>query len=438
MVAAFKIEGVSNRLSEPSMPSYGLSQRAAWAEGQPISELMAQALASPHLISLAAGFVDQATLPVEPTRAALETLMSAPDLARRALQYGMTPGYPPLRESLIDQLELPDDCPRPPLDQVVITAGSNQLLHLVCESLLDPGDLVLCSAPTYLVFLGTLGNLGARSYGVHTDAEGMVPEALEASLKQLDAEGELARVKAVYLVPYYDNPQGISMPLDRRAEIVEIAKRWSKHHRIQVIEDAAYRLLRYDGEDIPSLWTVDEDHDTVIVAGTFSKSFSPGLRIGWGILPQHLVEPVCNQKGNIDFGSPHFNQLLMSEVIGQDRFAPHVDYLRQQYQKKLACMLGAAEREFGGLPDVDWVEPKGGLYIWVTLPESIATGPDGALQQTAIDEGVLYVPGQYCFPVEGVPIQANTMRLSFGVPSCEDIERGMAALAQATRRVISA
>ncbi len=421
------------------MPAQSLSRRAAWAEGQPISDLMATALANPQLISLAAGFVDQQTLPVEATQRAVEALTREPERGRRALQYGITPGYAPLRERLIEQLELPAGVAPPSVQQVVITAGSNQLLHLVCESLLDPGDIVLCAAPTYLVFLGTLGNLGCRSYGVTTDRQGMIPEALVDALERLEHEGELPRVKAIYLVPYFDNPQGVSMPRERREAVVEIAKKWSRrHHHIHVIEDAAYRLLRYQGDDIPSMWTADEEHDTVIVAGTFSKTFSPGLRVGWGVLPPHLVTPVCNQKGNIDFGSPNFNQFIMAEVLDQGLFLPHVEYLREAYRTKLECMLAAAEREFATLPGVEWVRPEGGLYVWVTLPDEIATGPGGALQEIAMEEGVLYVPGQYCFPLEGEPAQANTMRLSFGVPTCENIEKGMALLARAIRRVMDA
>ena len=418
------------------MSRYGLSHRAGWAEGQPISQLMAQALANPQLISLAAGFVDQQTLPTGPPQAALDALWQDTREARQALQYGTTPGYPPLREALLEQLELPLGFPSPSVEQVVVTAGSNQLLHLVCESLLDPGDAVLCSAPTYLVFLGTLGNLGARSIGVATDEQGMIPEALEEMLAHFDRTGELPRVKAIYLVPYFDNPQGVTMPLDRRAAIVESACRWSKHHQIHVIEDAAYRLLRYEGEDVPSTWTVDETHERVVVAGTFSKTFAPGIRIGWGVLPEHLVGPVCHQKGNIDFGSPNFGQHLMAKVVELGLFGPHVEFIRAEYERKRQAMLAAIEREFAAIDGVHWVRPEGGLYVWVELPEEIPTGPGTRLEQAAIDEGVLYVPGQYCFPEEGEPIRANTMRLSFGVPTVENIGRGISALARAIRRTM--
>ena len=154
-----------------------LSQRTRWAEGQPISQLMSQALANPNLISLAAGFVDQETLPAEPTRKAIDAIFADAEESLAALQYGTTHGYPPLRECLREQIIQQDGLSRDAvsIDQVVVTAGSNQLLHLVSESLLDPGDIVLCAAPTYLVYLGTLGNIGARSIGVMTDEQGMNP-----------------------------------------------------------------------------------------------------------------------------------------------------------------------------------------------------------------------------------------------------------------------
>ncbi len=416
--------------NEPS--NVQLSRRAAWAEGQPISDLMARALSEPNLISLAAGFVDQQTLPAELTRQAFDAVFANPDAARVALQYGTTPGLPELRQMLLDRFLAENACCHDlTIDNVVITAGSNQLLHLVCESLLDPGDIVLCAAPTYLVFLGTLNNLGARSVGIAIDRFGMVPEALEARLQQLQQQGELERVKAIYLVPYADNPCGITMPLERRAKIVAIAKRWSRRHRIHVIADSAYRELHYQGEKVPSMLTVDEEGDTVVVAGTFSKSFAPGLRIGWGILPRHLVGPVCNQKGNIDFGSPNLNQHLMARILELGLFDSHLHTIRAGYQQKMLAMLAALENQFGRRSEVRWIEPKGGLYVWVELPDGIATGPGGRLFDLALQEGVLYVPGQYCYPSAGEPVRENTLRLSFGVQTPANIAAGIRALARA-------
>lgn len=426
----------------PLGPSYAStfrpSRRAEWADVPPISGLMARALADPDLISLAAGFVDQQSLPVEPTRQAMEALWRDDEAARAALQYGTTAGFPPLREAILQRvLERDACCHALSSEQIVITAGSNQLLHLVSESLVDPGDIVICAAPTYLVFLGTLANLGARPLGVPVDQYGMVPEALESTLRRLHREGTAQRVKAIYLVPYFDNPCGLTMPLERRARIVETAQRWSRSHRIHVIADEAYRELRYQGDDVPSTLTVDDDGSTVIVAGTFSKSFSPGIRVGWGILPRHLIEPVCSQKGNIDFGSPNFCQHVMFQVLNRGLFDLHIESICTSYDLKLRAMLAALDRHLGDVAGVEWTRPAGGLYVWVKLPECVSTGPSGALLDEALREGVLYVPGEYCYPPAGESVRRDVLRLSFGVQTPEGIEQGVAALARAVRRVMA-
>jgi 2-aminoadipate transaminase len=318
---------------------------------------------------------------------------------------------------------------------VVVTAGSNQLLHLVIESLLDAGDIVLCAAPTYLVFLGTLANVGAVSVGVATDEQGLVPEALVDTFRRLDAEGQLARVKAIYLVPYFDNPCGVTMTAERLAQVIAIAQEWSTENRIHVIADEAYRELRYAGGDVPSARVFDPAGDTVIVAGTFSKSYSPGIRIGWGILPRDLVGPVCSQKGNIDFGSPNFSQHLMYYVIQEGLFAAHIERIRASYRDKLRAMLTAMDEHLSSIDGVHWLAPRGGLYVWLRLPEGVDAGLNGRLFDRSIQEGVLYVPGQYCFPKQGEAVQANSLRLSFGVQSCERIREGIHALARAIQEV---
>ncbi len=421
------------RLATPFRPSL----RATWAAGQPINDLMSQALANPELISLAAGFVDQETLPAAAVQQVLDSLFANPTTARQCLQYGSTLGDPDLRELLLGRsVGSAGALSNPPsVDQVVVTSGSNQLLHLVAESLLDPGDLVLCASPTYLVFLGTLANIGARSVGVASDGMGIVPDALEDQLQALHAQGLSDRVKAIYLVPYFDNPRGISMPTDRVAEVLLIAQRWSRNTRIHVIVDEAYRELRYEGEDSPSAVTLDESGETVVVAGTFSKSFAPGIRVAWGILPPDLVGPVRDQKGNIDFGSPNLNQQLMRRVLEQGLLDEHVERIRKSYSAKMAVMLEAAEEFLGPLPGVEWTRPAGGLYVWVELPKQVDAGPDGELFERSIQQGVLYVPGQYTFAKEGAPALSNTMRLSFGVQTCERIREGMEALARAIREV---
>jgi 2-aminoadipate transaminase len=286
------------------------------------------------------------------------------------------------------------------------------------------------------VYLGTLSNLGARAVGVEIDEHGLVPEAIEDELAQREAAGELGRVKAIYVTTYSDNPSGVTLPAERRAALVEIAQRWSRAGKIYVIEDAAYRELRYYGEDIVSLRSFDPEGETVIHAGTFSKSFSPGIRVGWGILPPGLVEPILAQKGNLDFGSPNFNQHLMARVLQMGLLDPHVERLRDGYRQKLDATLSAAQELLTPIEGIEWVCPTGGLYVWLRLPESIDTGLSGPLFDRAVEEGVLYVPGEYCYPEDGRSPKKNMIRLSFGIQSRESIRRGIEALGRAIRQVL--
>ncbi|HET6881323.1 MAG TPA: PLP-dependent aminotransferase family protein [Pirellulales bacterium] len=413
------------------------SERARRATGQPISDLMHRALAQPHLVSLAAGFVDQQSLPVEETRQALAALLAEPLEARSALQYGTTLGFAPLRERLLADLLAADGQTAAETgisaDRLMLTAGSNELLHLVTDTLCDPGDVVLCTAPTYFVYSGILKNVGAHSFGVASDGQGLIPEALDEALARLHGGGRLGRVKALYVVSYFDNPRGISLSADRRPAIVEVVRRWSREsgRTIYIIDDMAYRELRYAGVDEPSLRSFDEEGDTVIATHTFSKSFSPGIRVGYGLLPKPLVAAVADQKGVVNFGSPNFSQHLMAKVLEAGLWRPHVARLREAYRPKLAAMLAAAEEHLAPLGGVTWVHPQGGLYLWVELPHQIDAGPNGSLFDLAIGEGVLYVPGEFCFPAEGAEVRRSTMRLSFGVQSCERIHQGIAALARA-------
>lgn len=417
-----------------------LSRRAQWAGGEPIaSRLMARTLAYPDLVSLAAGFVDQQSLPVEATAQALVTIWSDSALSQATLQYGTTIGYPPLREAILARMLQADRQTaaeaKLSASQVVITAGSNQFLHLVGETLLDPGDIVLCGSPSYYVYLGTLTNVGARAIGVEVDQEGLIPDAIESQLVRLERAGELGRVKLIYVTTYYDNPTGVTLSAERRAKLVEIAQRWSRAGKIHIVEDVAYRELRYHGTDIPSLRSFDPEGDTVIVAGSFSKSYSPGIRVGWGILPPKLVVPVLSVKGNVDFGSPNFNQILMAAVMNLGLFERHVERLCDEYCAKIDVLLKAADELLAPL-GLQWVRPTGGLYLWLRLPEGIDAGIQGPLFDRAAKEGVLYVPGEYCYPLEGQPIPKNMVRLSFGIPSCENLRRGIEALARALREVL--
>ena len=405
----------------------------------PISFLMREALARPELVSLAAGFVDQASLPLEETFRAVEGLLESSALGRAALQYSSTMGDAAVRDILLTRLLQADGVSSNSrsFEQVIMTAGSNELLYQLGLVLLDREDIVLCGAPSYFVFLGALQGIGARAHGLPVDHNGLIPEALEEVLQKAKATGDSDRIKALYLTTYFDNPSSITTSQKRREEIFEIVSRYNhQQHRLYIIEDAAYRDLRYFGEDIPSLFSLDLENKTVVYTSSFSKSFSPGLRVGWGVLPNDLVAPLSHHQGNMNFGAPHFSQQVIRQVIEGGDFDLHLAKLRLTYQKKLETMVSAAEEYLGDLTEVSWLPAAGGLYIWLKL-DGVDTGTEGPLFPKALEKGVLYVPGYYCYPTEGSPPAHDQIRLSFGVQSVDRIKQGMQLLSDAIRETLA-
>jgi 2-aminoadipate transaminase len=367
-------------------------------------------------------------------------LLSDPNTAKSALQYGTTQGRLDLRTALVDYMAAQEGVSKDSLgydaSRVVVTTGSQQLLSLLCETLLDPGDICIVGAPTYFVFLGCLAGVGAEPISVPLDEDGMQPELLEQVLGRLNELGRLPRVKMIYVVSEFDNPSGVSVSLERRKAIVEIANRWSIHNRILILEDSAYRDLRFEGDPLPSLLSLDETREQVLYTQTFSKTLSPGLRVGFGVLPKDVLKPVLDRKGNEDFGSANFPQAVVTRLLKTGAFQNHVRHVRASYTRKRDAMLAAADRFFREIPGVSWHHPQGGLYVWMSLPPKVETGFESALFQTAVkNHGVMYVPGELCFaPVQGGRPK-NHMRLSYGVQSPEGITDGMERLARAVREV---
>ena len=423
-----------------AIPGLQLSNRSQRASRGAISFLMQQGVENPGVLSLAAGLVDPSTLPVELAQQQLTELLGDDSRARECLQYGTTPGSEHLRQEMLPFFATLEKTTSEELglssDDIVLTTGSQQLLALTCDALFDPGDICLVAAPTYFVFLGALEAVGARAISVKTDGDGMCPEALNETLADLEQKGELGRVKLIYLVSYYENPSGVSLATDRRKRIVELAKEWSKSHRLMMLEDAAYRELQYDGEVYPSIWSFDADRQHVIYTQTFSKSFSPGVRVGFGILPEELKKPFSDLKGNDDFGSAHLNQRLMANVLLSGQYGEHVNQVKDSYTAKRDAMLAAADKYFSDIEGVTWEHPHGGLYVWMSLPENIPTGFDSRLFEEAVQRhNVMYVPGELCFAADAV--ERNHMRLSYGMLPPDRIDEGMRSLADAIRVIAS-
>ncbi|HLW68105.1 MAG TPA: PLP-dependent aminotransferase family protein [Gemmataceae bacterium] len=420
-----------------------LSQRAQRTTESPINHFMQQAVENPNLISLAAGLVDADSLPAQDMAACVGEIFARPDGGRSALQYGTTAGYAPLRERVCQLVARLDGVPpkkfgvRP--EQVVVTTGSQQMLHLLAEVLLDPGDIVVTEAPSYFVQHGVLASHGANVFAVPMDEEGMETSALENFLLHLKSTGQLERLKLIYLCDYFQNPTGLTLSVERRLHLVELVQRFSVHNRIVILEDAAYRELGFSEKSLPSIMSLDRDRQHVVYAGTFSKPCAPGLKTGYALLPEDLVEPVLRFKGLHDFGSANFNQHMLERFLATGAYDRHVVELRRVYKAKKEAMLLALDEEFADWPEVGWTNPQGGMFVWLSLPEGIDTGPGSPLLQAAVEEGMLYVPGEFCHvpDVNGnVPI--NEMRLCYGVERPERIREAVRRLRRATRAVLAA
>ena len=419
-----------------------LSRKSLRTAEPAITRLIEMALQHEGLISLAPGLVDEETLPLEETLRACREVLSDAERGRRALQYGTTQGLEELRGLLAAHLEeLDRSCGMNTVydpDRIVIGTGSQQLLYLVAQSLLDPDDIVLTTAPDYFVYVATLESAGAELWGVPMDEDGLIPEALDELLAYLDRHGELARVKFLYCVSYYHNPTGVCTAAERRPQILEILRRWSRHGPILLLEDAAYRELGTSATPpAPSFVAYDTDQ-RVVLCQTFSKPFAPGLKCGYAFLPEDLVEPVLREKSNHDFGSANLVQYVIADLLRTGAYAKQAALLREQYRRKRELLLGAlarytAQRQLS----LRWTQPTGGLYVWLIAPPELDTRSSGPLFRRCVENGVLYVPGEYCFLgirtlQSDTPLGSprNTLRLAYG--HCPT-----AALEEAVRRLVT-
>lgn len=415
-----------------------LSHKALRTHEQPISYLIAAALENPQLVNLAAGLVDPFTLPTEGTARLVGKIMSCEERGRGALQYEDTAGNKLLRKRLLRHLEELDGVGEGGLgaraEHVVVTNGSQQGLYLIADALLDPGDIVIIENPSYFVYTGALDSFGATMLGVPMNDGGMDVEALERLLAEMERDGRLERLKFIYCTSYFQNPTGLSLAADRRAKMVELAKRFSRGHRVLIVEDAAYRELRYDGEAVASIKRYDPENQYTVLTQTFSKPFAPGIKLGYTVMPGDLTEQVLRQKGNHDFGSSSLCQQIALEALNSGLYQRHAEVLCEAYRAKRDVMISAIEgRLLKGVEGVRYVRPAGGLYVWVSFGPHVDTSREGELFRACLDGGVLYVPGDYCFGGQERP--RNHLRLSFGQVEIERIAVGIERLARAVQAI---
>jgi 2-aminoadipate transaminase len=342
------------------------------------------------VLSMTGGFPNPATFPSEELAEIAARLVR--DDAAVALQYTPCEGIASVREYLRDRQEQLQGR-RPRLEELIVTSGGMECLALVGHALIDPGDAVAVEAPTYLGALMAFAGFEADVHGIPMDEDGLVVDALEERL----AAG--LRPKFLYVIPEYQNPTGRTLPLERRHALVECCRR----HGVLILEDVAYRELPFDGESLPSLWSLAPEG--VLQAGTFSKVFFPGVRLGWAVGPPPVVAQLAAAKQTTDQCAGGLGQRMVEEYGRAGHFERRLPAAREFYAARWRALHAAFRRHLPA--GCTWTEPAGGFLTWLTLPEGADTV---ALRPAATAAGVAYVPGR---PFYSGDDGAGELRLSF-------------------------
>jgi 2-aminoadipate transaminase len=374
-------------------------------------------LGKPGIISFAGGFPDAAMFDVDGVQAAANAALKEEPGA--ALQYGATEGYQPFREQIVGLMAAKGVQSLTP-DQLIVTTGSQQALDLLGKTMISPGDKVIVEGPTFLATIQCFRLYGAEVISAPTDENGVIPEALE----QLIAEHQ---PKLVYLIPTFGNPSGVLLSLERRRQILEMAVRY----QTLVVEDDPYGDLYFDAPPPPSLLALSDSvpgsRDYLAHCGSMSKVLSPGLRLGWLIAPAELLGKCVMCKQFSDAHTSTFSQATAAQYLKAGRMPATLDRVRTTYAARSKAMGDGLRSQLGDA--VRFVQPQGGMFIWVQLTGARGQEKDGnALAKRAIEQGVAFVPGTPFFAQNP---DASTLRLSFATADIARIEEGIARLAKA-------
>lgn len=362
----------------------------------------------PEVVSLAGGMPYLAGLPLDVIAQNVAHLIET--RGTTALQYGGGQGDEHLREQITEIMRLESVEAHP--DDVVVTTGSQQALDLVTRIFVDPGDVVVAEAPSYVGALGVFRSYQADVVHTPMDADGLVPEALDELLTSLAAAGK--RVKLLYTVPNFHNPAGVTLSAERRPRVVEIARR----HGVLILEDNPYGLLGFDGQTSPALHSLAPDQ--VVYLGSFSKTFAPGYRVGWAVAPHAVREKLVLAAEAAILCPSNASQLTISSYLDNCDWLGQIKQFREIYRERRDAMVGALAEY---LPRASWTVPDGGFYTWVQLPEGLDARD---MLPRAVTARVAYVPGT-AFYADGQG--ADHMRLSFCFPTVERIHEGVRRLA---------
>jgi 2-aminoadipate transaminase len=371
----------------------------------------------PEVISLAGGWPDTSTFPSDSYASLMSTV--AGESCARALQYGPTEGLALVKACVVEVMS--EEGMEIDEDELLVTSGGQQVIDLVCKTLLDPGDVVVCEAPTYPGAVPTFCAYEADVVQVTMDREGMRIDELQSTLEELDRSGR--RPKFIYTVPNFHNPAGVTLSLERRRELVRIAG----ERELLVLEDNPYGLLRYEGSPLPTLRSLDGG-EFVIYASTFSKILSPGVRLGWTAAPPPVLQKMNIGKQSSDLCSSSISQYFVSAYFDSGGWQDYVRSLIEIYRRRRDVMLDSLAEHFPR--EAEWTHPQGGLFIWATLPGYIDTTD---LLARALEDHVAFVPGRAAF-VDGRG--GSSMRLNFSGVGEDDIREGIRRIGEVVREQV--
>jgi 2-aminoadipate transaminase len=385
------------------------AERTKDMKASEVRELL-KLLQVPGMISFAGGFPNPETFPTEIIRKIADDILRTD--GPQALQYGITEGYPPLREAVADRMNKKGmDVSK---DNVLITSGSQQVIDLMGKMFIDPGDIVVVSAPTYLAALTSFSAYQATFESIPLDQDNMRMDLFEDRIKKLARRGR--QPKIVYVLPNFHNPAGVTMPEKNRKKLIDLASDFD----LIVLEDDPYSELRYTGEPIPPIKSFD-DEGRVVYMGTFSKILAPGLRTGWLVADPEILRKLVIAKQSTDVCTNMLSQRIAHEYIIRGHIDPQIEKIKKIYGRKLDIMLKGLEEYAPS--EIKWVRPEGGMFLWLTLPETIDSGD---LLTKALKKHVAFVTGKafYADPKDG----KNAMRLNFTHPSDDTITEGLKRL----------
>ncbi|MEP6954346.1 MAG: PLP-dependent aminotransferase family protein [Solirubrobacteraceae bacterium] len=373
----------------------------------------------PEVISLAGGLPDTSTFPAEELAAVLSRLAAAD--SARALQYGPTDGLASVKDAIVTVMAA--EGVDVGAEDVLVTTGGQQVIDLVCKTLVDPGDVIVAEAPTYPGAVPAFSAYQADVVQIAIDDAGMRVDELEATLDRLGSGPTPRRPKFIYTIPTFQNPGGVTMSLPRRKRLVEVAR----ERELLVLEDNPYGLLRYEGEALPTLYSLDGG-DFVIYLGTFSKILSPGVRVGWSVAPAPVLEKMNLGKQASDLCSSSLSQLFVSRYFAEGRWEGYLASLRELYGHRRDVMLEALAEHLP--PEATWTRPQGGLFVWATLPDYLDTTD---LLARALSRNVAFVPGRAAY-LDGRG--GSSMRLNFSGVDDDTIREGVRRIGEVIREQV--